>query len=228
MRLYIFFFFLFLSSCSHQTQYEASDKNRIVELQAGDTILPKYPLPINPDCKAKARGYFTKLGLNISNFYEIEDLKNLDYDGDKKIDTLMILSPLSLIPGPEKGGKCMWITEDTIENRLLLITYKSIDKSKVMVFSELISNQATMAWSGYEVIEAYPNGFQLHGKKGQGHIFEYFIRTEQEKGRFFIQSIKIQCSNPFKEELIKYRPKEFPLENYQRIIIDSLRAVYFM
>jgi hypothetical protein len=165
----------------------------------------------------------------MSNFYEVQECKILDYDHKERQDTALILSPLSLIPTPEKGGVCIWQNNDIVENRLLLIkTCDTNNKPVISIYPDAISNQATIAWQGYESIESLSKGFQLHAVKGQGYVIEYFIRVIQQENSFYIQEINLSRTAPFKEKILRYKPMEFPLEKYNRSLIDSLRIIYDM
>lgn len=229
MYSHVFVITIFLLfSCSEQPKQGAQLHIKRIELQPGDTLSPKNPIPNNQSCRSLAQGYFLRFGLIISNFYEIQESSLLDYNNDGFLDTFTIISPLSLIPTPEKGGVCIWNNQDTIEDRLLLIKSHFKKGSKVLIYPNVISNQATIAWQGYESVEESPNGFQLHAVKGQGYVVEYFIRVVQHENSFYIREIKLACTAPYREKTLNYKAREFPLENYSRSVIDSLRSVYDM
>lgn len=79
-----------------------------------------------------------------------------DINKDEKIDTLLVLTPASMIPG-EKGNSC---NRADLDDRLLVVLF-NLDgkKSNINIFKNLISNQISVAWQGSEALGKYKNGF---------------------------------------------------------------------
>jgi hypothetical protein len=196
-----------------------------MQYHKGDTIKPVYPLPKNSNCLALAEGYFSKFGVHISNFYEVERVFPNKLMKDLDVDTFVILSPLSLVPTAEKAGNCDREEKDTIENRILLIVSNKKESPKITAYPNAISNQTSMAWQGYENIIFIPDGFEMQASKGQGHVFEYFINVKKINKKNYVQWIKLSETNPYREKIFYFKRKELPFEKYNRVMIDSLRVI---
>lgn len=221
--LIIFVMFFLLFSCSYNVP-QATRERAFSIYQNGDTLKPYYPLPKDPNCIAIAEGFYTRFGIWISNYYEIEDVVPNGSNRNYYVDSFAILSPLSLIPTLEKGGNCNRENVDTFENRILLLISNQ-ENLKIVAYPNAISNQATVAWQGYENVIPQTNGFELHGSKGQGHIFEYTIYIEFINENLFVQWIKLSETHPYREKTFKFKREELPFSSYKRELIDSLRAI---
>lgn len=186
-----------------------------------DTIQSEYKIANNSPCLEISKGYYNKFGIVISNFYEVTKILSIDLNNDKKMDSLIILTPNSLIPSAEKGGVCA--RKDTIDNRLLVRILNIGNKRELSVFKNVISNNSSVAWDGCEDIKITKNGFELVGRRGQGCIFQYNIYILNNMNRFYIDSIKFYSSCSDKKEFKVNYEKPLLLENFKKEIIDSIK-----
>lgn len=182
-----------------------------------DTIKPEVEIK-SYECAYSFQGYFEKYGYVISNFYEELDYWFIDLDNDSLNDTLSILSPRNMVT-PSENKIC---ENEKKSNRLLLIN----KKGRKFLFYNVIRNEFGNATIGAEFIEKTNNGFKLSYHKGQSCFLDYDINVSYFDDSFFIDSIKLRSGCPGDKEkiaIIKYSKQEFPLTNYKRTMIDSLK-----
>lgn len=148
-----------------------------------------------------------------------------DIDKDNRVDTLIILTPASMIP-EEKGNDCNLRSD--LDDRLLVIL-NNIDgkRSKVKIYKNIISNQVSVAWSGSEEFKKYINGFELQKSAGQGCKFNYSIFVNTDNKQLVIDSISLSSFCPsgddgFKEKNVYFqKPKK--IELFNKKMIDSIK-----
>ncbi|MNY09783.1 hypothetical protein D3C86_1427200 [compost metagenome] len=184
----------------------------------------KCPEKLEKKCSVLTNGYSKKFGIILSNYFEVSDKLYYDINKDNKVDTLLILTPASIIPG-EKGYNCN--SRSDLDDRLLVIL-NNIDgkKSKVKIFKNVISNQASVAWSGSEEFEKYENGFELKKSAGQGCKFDYSIFVNTKNEQIVIDSLKLSSFCPsgsgYKEKKINFQ-KAKKIELFNKKMIDSIK-----
>lgn len=212
-----FIVLLFSIISCHNSSHRMIEKKELL-----DTIQPEYKIANNSPCFDISKGYFKKFGIVISNFYEVTKILSIDLNNDKKMDSLIILTPNSLIPDAEKGGVCY--RKDTIENRLLIKILNLDNKRELSIFKNVISNNSSAAWDGSEDIKITKNGFELIGRRGQGCVFEYNIYILNNKNRLYVDSIKFYSSCSDKKEFKINYNKPLLLESFNKEIIDSIKT----
>ena len=218
----VLIFFMF----SNNGYFIENNKNCLQKRKViSDTINPKHKTPLNSKCFKISKGYFKRFGLTISKFYEVSKVLPIDLNNDKRVDTLVILTPLSLIPNAEQGGVCY--RKNIVENRLLLEILNLKNHQKLSKkFNNLISNESSIAWLGYEDIKVTNNGFELLGYRGQSCIFEYNISVVNKNSEFYIDNIKLKSSCSKKKQLnLNLKKKPLKLFKYDRKMIDSIKLV---
>ncbi len=222
LNLYLFLIFLFISCGKKNIEIESH------ELVSVDTINPEYKLPMNKSCNKISEGYYNRYGLVISNFFEVTRTLPIDLNNDKLIDTLAILTPLSLIPTAEKGGVCF--RKDTTENRLLIGIYNFKNRQKLYFnYPNVIANTSSSAWGGCEKMAIDKNGFVLKGYRGQGCVFDYNIYVLVENKELYIDSIRLNSScSKQKSLLLNYKGKSLKLSDFNRKVIDSIKEAESM
>lgn len=214
LRLFIF---IILFSCNKKTK----DDTLIID-STYDSI--KGPEKIHNDCFKLTSGYKKRFGVILSNYFEISSKVFYDFNNDNKIDTIVVLTPASLIAG-EKGNLCT--SNSKFDNRLLVL-FENLNgkKSKIKIFNNIISNQSSVAWSGFEKLYCTENGFVLKKSAGQGCKFKYSIFVNTKSDIKVIDSINFSSFCPsednFREIKIQME-KDYKLEFFNRKFIDSIK-----
>lgn len=185
----------------------------------------KAPEGLEDSCSVSVKGYKKKFGVILSNYFEISDQMFYDINKDEKIDTLLVLTPASMIPG-EKGNSC---NRADLDDRLLVVLF-NLDgkKSKINIFKNIISNQISVAWQGSEEFGKYKNGFKLQKSSGQGCKFDYSIFVNTTNKRIIIDSISLSSFCPSsnnKEKNIQFF-KTKDIRKFNRKMIDSIKMKY--
>lgn len=220
---FLYFIFLNVIFVFHHNQlknYQRKDE-KIVKTKS-DTVKSSNKL-LSKKCYSISKGYYHRFGQVISNFYETSETLGIDLNNDNRIDTLVILTPLTLIPTAEKGGVC-W-KKNINESRLLLkvLNLKSGQKLN-RIYRNIITNVSSFAWGGCEKISKIKDGFVLSGSRGQGCIFDYKIHVLNNRQKLYIKKIEFYSSCSKKSKLkIDYKNCSFPIEKYNTNIIEYLK-----
>lgn len=184
-----------------------------------DTI--KYDIIIkDKQCYKLSEGYYKKYGFLISNFFEELNYEyKIDLNNDNiDNDTIVVLSPKNMTI-PSENQVCL---NEEKGNRLLLIKIKDVCK----IYKNVINNDFSSGTTGIELIEKTENGFKLQRHLGQSCFFDYEVYINYIKNDYYITQIVLRSGCPGDNDVEKkyeYVDCKFPLIDYRRTIIDSLR-----
>jgi hypothetical protein len=180
-----------------------------------DSIKPKFR-STNSFINKQINTYYSKYGICISKYYSDINFVSIDINHDMIRDTLIILSPIGLLPNENLDD----IVEDK-NNRLLLIKLKN----KLYVYDNIISNEWGLGSTGAESVEKSEEGFKLTNHLGQACFFDYEIYIDFINNNFFISKVSTRSGCPGEKEknnTITYEKGKYNLSNYNRLVIDSL------
>ncbi|GEM56336.1 hypothetical protein B0A58_09810 [Flavobacterium branchiophilum NBRC 15030 = ATCC 35035] len=214
----IILLFCLISSCNHK-------KNKLTN-QSLDTLITVKSENIN--CLKGTKGFVKKFGMVIPRYFELIDYISIDINDDGKQDTIAVLSPSSFIPINVREV-CDTIN---VENRLL-VNFTNINniKSKATIFPDIISNDISAAWGGYETLKNIKkNVFALQGDTGQGCKFKYNIYMSIIKKNIYVDSLNFISYCPGND--LSYRTKTYnfkkklEIKYFNRKKLDSLKSIY--
>lgn len=216
--LLILFFGLSLISC--KDNYRQSRQ----PVPPYDTL--DVPKDATAECIEKSKGYFKAYGCMVSSYYRVIDAKPMDVNNDALTDTLVIISPSSLnpdYPGLDYCGE---------DNRKLAVLLNIDGKASRVgrVYDNVICNEVSRAWGGYDTFDKKADNMVLCHDAGQGCKFEYKIYTSLVQQDFYIDSIYYYSKCPgddlpnSNQYTLKYEER-VPLECYKRTLTDSIREV---
>lgn len=219
MKIFIIFLMTLLFSC--ETKNNSNERViRQFNIEKRDTLFPL--IKLSDSCNYLVREFRNEFGYVISNYFDTKCFLSLDINGDKINDTLVVLSPAFLSLDNDGFYVC------NNDNRIL-VEFLSEDSnvSKIgKIYNNVISNQVSRSWGGYETLEYNKNGFILKGTRGQGCIFEYSVYISKSNKIFYVDSINLNSKCPnfeSKSILINKLGKSMPLEKYKNTIIDSIK-----
>jgi hypothetical protein len=176
---------------------------------------------LNLECQNLSKGYFTKCGFTVSNYFEVVAEESVDVNKDGIKDSIAIISPKNLLL-PSLYSSCQ---NEKKGNRILLVKVNDFTAS----YKSLIRNETGVATLGVEQIEDSFSGFKLTFRKGQSCFFIYEISVSFYNKNLFVDSIKASSGCPGDKKsdtLIKYSRGELLLNKFDRTIIDSIENVF--
>ncbi|MFL9838532.1 hypothetical protein ABS768_13545 [Flavobacterium sp. ST-75] len=184
------------------------------------------PKGTSAECIEKSKGYFKAYGCMVSSYYRVIDAKPMDVNNDVLTDTLVIISPPSLnldYPGFDYCGE---------DNRKLAVLLNVDGKRSRIgrVYDNVICNEVSRAWGGYDTFDKKADNMVLYHDAGQGCKFEYKIYTSLVQQEFYIDSIYYysKClgdGKPNGNEYTLTYEQRLPLQYYKRTLTDSIREV---
>lgn len=221
LLLKIFSVFLLILFCCCESKNNTNKRiTQQLKVEKRDTLFPL--IKLSDSCYYLVKGFRNEFGYVISNYFDTKSFLSLDLNGDEINDTLVVLSPASLSLDNDGFYVC------NNDNRIL-VEFLSEDNnvSKIgKIYYNVISNQVSRSWGGYETLEYNKKGFILKGKKGQGCIFEYSVYISKSDKIFYVDSINLNSKCPnfeSKSILVDKLGKSMPLEKYKSTIIDSIK-----
>ncbi len=183
-----------------------------------------FPKGVSAECIEKSKGYFKAYGCMVSSYYWVIDAKPMDVNNDALTDTLVIISPSSLnldYPGFDYCGE---------DNRKLVVLLNVDGKASRVgrVYDNVICNEVSCAWGGYDIFDKKADNMVLYHDAGQGYKFEYKIYTSLVQQEFYIDSIYYysKCPGDDKPNGNEYTltyEQRLPLQYYKRTLTDSIR-----
>jgi len=190
-----------------------------------DTIYQRANLSkTNPNCIQISSGYFNRYNLTISNFYEVQQETHADINSDGQIDTIAILTPLSLVGSSKKGGVCFCDT--SLDSRILIISlnYRSSNSRKSWVLTNFLSNEDP--YNVFQKIKYNNGGIIIEGAEGSSIVFYYDIYFSYFMNNFYISKI-IYSRTTSIEEFTLSKPFEnhsISIDKFDRNLVDSIRG----
>lgn len=133
--------------------------------------------------------YYQRVGIKIQQYYQIIDSLPIDLDLNNSIDTLLILTPISL-ENPEFFDK----TIDSFPKRLLVEVLNINGKSKIRnVYDNLISDVGGVL-SKYIGITKTINGFEIKHEAGNKYSWIYNVEFSVSKNEnISLKKIHKEC-----------------------------------
>ena len=169
-----------------------------------DTI--KFEMPnlneLDDSCVTASKSYYKRFGLVLSQYYIVEDSLAIDLNSDSKIDTVFVLSPVSL-----QFVECNKLLRfDSLPNRLLVeaLNYGNGVSRIRKIYDNLISNAGGVL-SKYNGMNITSEGFDINHQAGSRYSWEYsmILSTKESDSLRLIQIIK-KCSFDETEKKISY------------------------
>lgn len=134
--------------------------------------------------------YYSKFGVMIQDYYSIKDSLPIDINSDGLIDTIVVLSPITL----EQVG---YYNKDVTQTpkRIMVEIINHGDYSTVRnIYSNLISDIASVL-SKYNGLELTDNGFKVIHESGSRYSWIYEIEFSTEfPDSLTLLKIKKECS----------------------------------
>lgn len=157
---------------------------------------------IDAHCLPFVTGYYTKFGILISNYYTPIDSLSVNLNGDKYIDTVIILSPKSLEP---VESNCDFSFDSKPKRLLVEIIKNDSGESKIRgVYSNIISDVGGVL-SHYSGIFTTKDGFKVIHEAGANYSWSYSTEFSTIKNRLTIRNISKTCSLGDKADSVLYR-----------------------
>ena len=142
-------------------------------------------------CLPYLKEYYKQFGVLISKYYTVIDYLPVKLNDDIYIDTIVILSPLSLLP---VDNKCDF-SFDANPRRLLveIINMKKNTTRIRNVYSNLLSNHGGVL-SKYSGIFKTENGFKLVHESGSNYSWRYETEFSSKSENITLVKIHKTCS----------------------------------
>ncbi|WP_276090956.1 hypothetical protein [Pedobacter sp. JY14-1] len=159
---------------------------------------------ISSQCSSVIGGYYSKLGILISDYYILMDSLSVDLNGDRYADAVAILSPRSLEP---VESKCDFSFDPKPKRLLVEIIRNSNGKSKIRgVYPNVISDIGGVL-SHYSGIFITKDGFKVIHEAGSNYSWNYSTEFTITNNRLTIKSISKTCSHGDKVDssICRYR-----------------------
>jgi hypothetical protein len=162
--------------------------------------------------------YYLKFGIVIPKYYLLEDSLAVDLNGDKLIDTLIVLSPISL-----ENIAYSDCNIESIPHRLLIEIINHNNYCKIRnVYDCLISNIPGFL-SKFNGLYLTSSGFKIVHQSGARFSWTFTIEiSTQFKDSIFLERIEKKCSFEGKEKVeeSKFHKGSLHILN----IIDTIKS----
>jgi hypothetical protein len=207
---------LFLvSSCNLSSNSKHSTANQV----SYDTIGVKGIGEIkdkNDTCLSVSNRYHKRFGVIISNYYITRDSLALDLNNDSLIDTLVILSPLSLEP---INFDCKI---DSSPKRMLVEIINNNGRAKIRnIYTNLLSDVGGVL-SHYNGMYITKGGFKIVHQAGARYSWSYSTEfSTADKNQLTLEKISKRCSFNGRDKSVDYYYNGLSLERIN--IIDTLK-----
>jgi hypothetical protein len=164
---------------------------------------------IDDKCLSSLRSFYQRFGIVISDYYVIKDSLSVDLNNDSRLDTILILSPLSLEPIDDN---CSY-KFDTQPKRLLVEIISQGGTSKIRgIYSNLVSNVGGVL-SHYNGLFKTDNGFKLVHEAGSKYSWSYTMEFSIKNDNLALVKVLKKCSVNDKEKKISYSFGNTPLNS---------------
>jgi hypothetical protein len=163
----------------------------------------------NDKCFSPLQSYQFRFGIFLSDYYVIKDSLSIDLNNDRLMDTILILSPLSLEP---IDTNCSY-KFDKNPKRLLVEVISKSGKSKIRgIYSNLVSDIGGVL-SHYNGIFKTENGFKIAHEAGAKYSWSYIMEFSIKSNQLTLVKVVKKCSLNDKEKDIIYTYDNIPLSN---------------
>ncbi|MGI8600077.1 MAG: hypothetical protein ACR2KB_12565 [Chitinophagaceae bacterium] len=198
-------FILIFIGCNHIAKHNEGK----IDVDILDTLYGKGISNRNDStCSILLVGYYKRFGIYISKYYLVEDSLSIDLNGDKNIDTLVVLSPISL--ELVESASCVL---DTSPKRLLVEIINNNGKSSIRnVYTNLISDVGG-ALSPYNGMTRTENGFNIKHHAGAKYSWGYTMEfVPNENMILTLKKISKICSYDGQDKKFEYLYNDFDLQ----------------
>ena len=208
--LYIYRLFNFIS-CN-------KIENKNIKDNPKDTVKKPKKISVEENCLEQVRGYKNKYGIVFSNYYRDQPI-SFDFDNNKIIDTIVVLKPYY-----ESNEDDCFPNNSEFDFPILLISKTINKKSEIFKIYKNVLKCNTPVY--YEEIKINKSGFiiskDLTGNNG--FYTKTFVSFKQND--FYVDSVRVESwgLKQYKKTL-KFADTSFPLSNYKRTDIDSIRTL---
>ncbi|WP_119792225.1 hypothetical protein [Flavobacterium anhuiense] len=212
--LYLLLSIIFFS-CNNKIE-----KNVILhshDLSSDTLFSPKNNL-LEKKCLDQVKGYKNKYGIIFSNYYRDQPIP-FDFDDNKTIDTIVVLKPYY-----ESSNDNCFPNNSEFDFPILLISKTTHGKSKVFKTYKNALKCNTPTY--YEEIITTKNSFVISKDITGNNSFYTKTYISFKSNEFYVDSINVESWGwkQYKKTL-KYTDTSFPLSNFKRTDIDSIRTL---
>lgn len=150
---------------------------------------------------------YVKFGIAIPKYYLLEDSLPIDLNRDNLIDTLIVLSPVSLEDPDYSDCKV-----EIVPKRLLVEIINDNGNSKIRhSYSNLISNIGGVL-SHYNGIFKTKKGFSIVHEAGARYSWSYSMEFSVENDAIALVKVLKVCSFDGNVKKVEYEYKNLPIE----------------
>ena len=165
---------------------------------------------INHACSAFVAGYRSGFGILISNYYSVLDSLPVHLNGDKYVDTVLILSPKSLDP---IENQCDFLFDRHAKRLLVEVISNPTGKAKIRgVYPDIISDVGGVL-SHFSGILATKDGFKIVHEAGAQYSWSYSVEFSVINDRLGVREIAKTCSYGDRTDSLTYSYDNINLEN---------------
>lgn len=161
----------------------------------------------NDECLSSLQSFHKRFGIVISDYYVIKDSLSIDLDNDSRMDTILILSPLSLEP---IDNNCSYKFDDQPKRLLVEIISKSGISKIRGIYSNLVSDIGGVL-SHYNGIFKTENGFKIVHEAGARYSWSYTMEFSVKNDDLTLVKIFKKCTYNDKDKDISYSYDNMPL-----------------
>lgn len=211
----VIFILTIVSSCAPKSKSTNDYSNQ----SFSDTIHFDNANTISILCETLKDSYFKRFGIIISKYYVVMDSLAVDLNRDSLVDTVIVLSPITLEPIAENYD-CDF---DKDPKRLLVEIINNRGKSKIRsVYPNLISNIGGVL-SHYNGIFKTKDGFKIVHQAGTKYSWLYTIDfSTAKKDKLTLTHISKTCSYEGEGKDLNYYFKNQSIDKIN--ISDTLQS----
>lgn len=176
---------------------------------------------LNHSCQNLFKGYYSDMGINISNYYFSYSKTDMHLDGSVFVDTIVVLKPKGNFFSGFYQDSCY---DDNADNILLI--FKNIGSGKFKLwkrYDKVLNNKALPVYN--DEIESYKNGFVIKGDFGLSSrkVFSKIFISHQSN-EFYVDSIYIDEWGINQYDTTYYFDT-FNLGSFNREFLDSIAGM---
>lgn len=172
-------------------------------------------------CSKKISGSTKKIGLQISNYYNVKSAIGFDIDKDGSIDSAAIIRPRTAEQYNDlKSFKCKYVESDKFY--LVIVFFDKLKNKKFYyLFDKVISNKSTTL--GDESIKSENGQLIIVGDWGHSGKIYSNVYISYHKKKFYVDSLAVESYGLIQKKVKKiYSKRQLNLIDYNFKIIDSI------
>ena len=185
ISLFIFVLGFIIVSCKQKSISNIENLNRVV-----DSVIINDRIGIDDVAKDLLQTYYTKYGIAIPTYYLVKDSIAIDLNNDNIIDTLVLLSPVTL----EKEEYAQYQLENN-PNRILVEIIANEKSTNIRnTYYNQISNIGGVL-SKYNGITITDKGFNIQHTSGSRYSWTYIVKYSTEfEDSIYLTGIEKICA----------------------------------